>query len=340
MGGRYAILRTQKLKSAVGVRRSLQHAFREQETPNSDPGRIQENAHIGARSTAEALERFNERLPEKVRKNAVLAIEYLVTASPEAMRGKSRSEQNAYFKDALEWLREKHGKENVFYAGVHRDESTPHMYAYVVPIDAAGKLNCRSFLGGSKALSGMQTDFADKVGKRHGLERGVERSKAKHQAVRTWYARQQQAEREASRAVKTPGPVDLDLPSAAQWLIAPGRSRARLEAEKQRVDKMLRQEALKRRQMAAETISLREERDKLVDDLRRAQGPVQLRRQLGQANDAVKALQERLARSEAAQQLAEERLQARIELEAREKAMKEPDRSRGRNRDDDPGFSM
>lgn len=189
----FAILRTQKLKSPVAVRRSMMHAFREQTTPNADPARLRENEHIGAQSVEEGLAAFNARLPDKVRSNAVLAIEYLVTASPEALNGKGRAEQDAYFSDALAWLRAKHGAENVVYAGIHRDETTPHMYAYVVPLDERGKLNCRAFLGGSKALSQMQTDFAHNVGRQHGFERGVERSRATHQTVREWYAHVGQA---------------------------------------------------------------------------------------------------------------------------------------------------
>ena len=117
----YAILRTQKLKSPVAVRRSMKHAFREQETPNADPQRVTENTHIGANSVAEGIAAFNAALPAKFRKDAVLAIEYLVTASPEDMHGKSRQEQDAYFRDALEWLRSKHGSDQVVYACIHRD---------------------------------------------------------------------------------------------------------------------------------------------------------------------------------------------------------------------------
>ena len=183
----YAILRTQKLKSKQAVRRSLKHSFREQDTPNADPTRTPENTHMGAKDTLEAIQKIEARLPEKIRKNGVLAIEYLVTASPEDMHAKSRKEQDAYFSDAKKWLEEKHGVENVIYAGIHRDETTPHMYAYVVPIDSKGKLNCRAFLGGAKALSEMQTDFADRVGKKHKLERGIEGSRAKHTKVREFY---------------------------------------------------------------------------------------------------------------------------------------------------------
>lgn len=194
---RFAILRTQKLKHLASVRRSLKHSFREQDTPNADQSRTPENSHYGAHSTAEAMSAVQARLPEKRRKDAVLAIEYLVTASPEAMHGKSREEQDAYFADSLEWLRERHGAENVVYAGVHRDETTPHMYAYVVPLDSdTGRLNAKKWLGGSKALNQMQTEFADRIGQRHGLERGIERSKARHQTIRQFYGNLEAADRQ------------------------------------------------------------------------------------------------------------------------------------------------
>ena len=185
---KYAILRTQKLKATGAVWRSLKHAFREQPTPNADPAKAAQNAHLGANSAAEAMQRVRDRLPEKRRKDAVLAIEYLITASPEAMQELGGQGRDAYFNDALKWLRERHGGANVVYAGIHRDETTPHMYAYVVPLDeATGRLNARRWLGGAKALSEMQTDFAANVGARHGLERGIKGSRAKHERVKRHY---------------------------------------------------------------------------------------------------------------------------------------------------------
>lgn len=189
----YAILRTQKLKSVVAVRRSMKHAFRDQDTPNADSERTPDNTHIGAQSVDDGLAKVAALLPEKRRSDAVLCVEYLVTASPEAMAGKSREQQDAYLHDALEWIRERHGAANVVYAGIHRDESTPHLYAYAVPLDAdTGRLNAKKWLGGAKALSQMQTEFADRIGKRHGLERGIEGSKARHTTVREFYAGIQQ----------------------------------------------------------------------------------------------------------------------------------------------------
>jgi hypothetical protein len=186
---KYAILRIQKLKSTASIRRSLQHSFREKDTPNADPTRLYENSHFGAHSAREALERLNDRLPEKIRKNGVIAVEYLITCSPEAMKDKNRAQQDSYFVDSLKWLEAKHGKENVVYAGIHRDETTPHMYAYVVPLDDRGRLNARNFFGEKNALSTMQTDFVERVGQKHNLERGIEGSKAKHVSIQQYYSR-------------------------------------------------------------------------------------------------------------------------------------------------------
>ena len=120
----YAILRVQKLKSSAAVHRSMKHTFRAQDTPNADPALTPDNTHIGAQNVAEGMAAFRARLPE-VRKDAVQCVEYLMTASPEVMQAKSRDEQDAYFRDSLEWLKKRHGSENVIYAGIHRDEKTP-----------------------------------------------------------------------------------------------------------------------------------------------------------------------------------------------------------------------
>ena len=276
----FAILRTQKLKDKGSIRRSLKHAFREQETPNADSSRTPENTHIGAESVAHAMERLNERLPDKIRKNGVLAIEYLVTGSPEDMKGKTRDEQDRYFVDALDWLKERHGSEHIVYAGVHRDETTPHMYAYVVPIDTKGKLNCRAFLGGSKALSEMQTDFAERVGKKHGLQRGIEGSRAKHQRVKQFYAQVNQPD----QAIETP---------TERQLLKKGFISSEYESDKQFADRItenvkqqLKPTIEKAKVSATESRRSRELQQtntKLRDKLKRLQKPFQ-----GLTDDQVK----------------------------------------------------
>lgn len=197
----FAILRVQKLKAAVAVQRSAKHNYREQDTPNADPDRTPDNTHHGPQNVQELMQAFEDRKPAKHRKDAVQCVEVLITASPEAMHAKTKAQQDAYFADSLDWLKSKFGEQNVIGASIHRDEATPHLAAYVVPVDPdSGRLNAKRWLGGSGKLSELQTDFAAGVGKAHGLERGTERSKATHKAVRQWYAELGDIERTAARA--------------------------------------------------------------------------------------------------------------------------------------------
>ena len=106
----------------------MKHSFRAQDTPNAAAELSHHNKHFGAHSVAEGMAAFRARLP-RASGRMLSGYQYLMTASPEAMASKSREEQDAYFRDALDWLKSRHGAENVVYAGIHRDETTPHMYA-------------------------------------------------------------------------------------------------------------------------------------------------------------------------------------------------------------------
>ena len=175
----YAILRTAKLKSFGEIGGSLSHNYRTRPTPNADPTRTPDNAHSSP-TPFSAMNAIKQRLPDKTRSNAVLCVEYLITASPDWNGWQNNEKEQDFFKRSLEWLEKRHGKENVIATSIHRDETTPHLIAYVVPIDSRGKLNAREFLGGRAKLSKMQTDFHTQV-KDLGLERGL---KAVRQSIK------------------------------------------------------------------------------------------------------------------------------------------------------------
>ena len=199
----YQIVRVQKLKSMVSIQRSVKHSFRTQTTPNADPEKKRENNVIGLKKGAksmseleeQAMQKLKDRMPTKLRKNGVLCVEHLVTASPEFFDKKSREEQNEYFIKSLQFFKKKWGEKNVIFGGIHRDETTPHMYLYVVPLDEkTGRLNCRKWLGERNALSKLQTDFNNEVASNFGLERGLEGSKARHQTLKKYYTKLNQIE--------------------------------------------------------------------------------------------------------------------------------------------------
>ena len=182
----YAIMRCSKLKTSGGVAASLQHNFRERETPNANPELTPNNKHLHATSTDEAMGKLRELLPAKRRKDAVLAVEYLMTASPEWWKTATPQQQDAFFSRSMEWLADKYGTANIFAATIQLDEKTPHLSAFVVPITPDGRLSAKEFIGNRHLMRNDQTSFAEKV-KDLGLERGIEGSKARHQRVQQHY---------------------------------------------------------------------------------------------------------------------------------------------------------
>ena len=202
----YAILRTAKLKTMGNIGGSLAHNYRTIDTPNADPNRTPTNDHTVA--TPEAVKQaIQDRLPEKRRSDAVLCIEYLITASPE-WDGWGTNKEDEFFEQAGQWLIDKHGEENIAGMSIHMDETTPHLVAYVVPIDQKGKLNCKEFLGGRAKLNKMQTNFANQV-KDLGLTRGKEGSKSRHTSIKEYYHDINNA-RDFSIKAETPKPELLE----------------------------------------------------------------------------------------------------------------------------------
>lgn len=182
----YAIMRAKKLNSMGSVAAALQHCYRERETPNADASRTPDNEHRAASSTSEAMGRLRELLPAKRRKDAILAVEYVMTASPDWWKSASQEQQAAFFDQAHKWLADKYGADRIIAATVHRDETSPHLSAFVVPLTQDGRLSAKEFIGGRDKMRADQTTFAASVADL-GLQRGIEGSKARHTRIQAFY---------------------------------------------------------------------------------------------------------------------------------------------------------
>ena len=199
----YAIMRCKKLASAGSVASALRHCYRERETPNADADRTPQNEHGAAASTDEAMGKLRAILPAKRRKDAVLAVEYMMTASPEWWGQTTAAQHAGFFKQSKDWLARKFGADRVFVATIHNDETSPHLSAFVVPLTADGRLSAKELIGGRAQLSEDQTTYAEAV--RHlGLERGLEGSKARHTTIAQYYARV---------GMPTPKPPVVEVPA-------------------------------------------------------------------------------------------------------------------------------
>lgn len=211
----FCILRIKKLHADSNVAGALAHHLRTRETDNADPEKIRRNWYSGneypkdengrldqssnediearRKMKAVALAKYRRNLPEKIRKNAVRSVEFMMTVSPEVMRKDFNSVK--YMNACANWVREKFGKENVFFVAHHNDETTPHISILITPKDENGKLNARKFFGGREKMTALQDEFYEKVGKEFGLERGIKGSRAKHQTIKSYYAQLNEKEK-------------------------------------------------------------------------------------------------------------------------------------------------
>ena len=183
----YAIMRAKKLANMGSVAASMQHCYRERNTHNADQERTPDNQHLVAKSTDEAMGKLRALVPEKRRKDAVLAVEYVMTASPEWFAQATPEQEKAFFQRSLQWLADKYGADRIVTASIHRDEATPHLSAFVVPLTQDKRLSAKEFIGSRDKMRADQTSYAGCVADL-GLERGIEGSKATHQTIQQHYA--------------------------------------------------------------------------------------------------------------------------------------------------------
>lgn len=192
----FTVLRIQKLKTWGAIGGSGKHNQRERETPNADSARTAENRTLVGNADSDNVTLVKEAIgTQLIRKNAVLGVEMLLSASPEYFRPGQTEKAgeydahrlNSWVDASTQWLKERYGN-RVVKAVLHLDEATPHVHALLVPLDDTGKLNCRALFGGSRhTLALLQTDYADAV-KSLGITRGIENSRATHQKVSQFYS--------------------------------------------------------------------------------------------------------------------------------------------------------
>jgi hypothetical protein len=122
-----------------------------------------------------------------VRKDSVMMVETLITASPEFMDSLPPDEQKEYFMMALDFIAERVGRQNILSAVVHMDEKTPHMHLCFVPITPDNRLSAKAFLGNQKSLSQWQSDYHERMSARwNELERGQSSMETKRKHIPTW----------------------------------------------------------------------------------------------------------------------------------------------------------
>ncbi len=182
-----------KIKTVAGVVKAVGHDERvdmPSRPINADPSKKVDVLVSAGPDPSQALKDRLEGVWR--RRDAVLAVEVIMSASPEFFRpddpakyGTWDPDKVASFKEVGErFLREKFGS-NILSLSYHLDEATPHFQCVFIPI-VDGKLNAKSFTGGSAKMRQWQDEVHQAVA-HLGIERGLKGSQAKHVKVRQYY---------------------------------------------------------------------------------------------------------------------------------------------------------
>lgn len=110
----------------------------------------------------EAQQRMEAVLTKTLRKDAVRAIEILVSLNPGSV-----VDERKYFSDAAAWCESYFGAP-VISAIVHLDEGAPHCHILVLPL-VGNRMIGSDLMGYKSKLQAVQSDFNDKVAKHYGL---------------------------------------------------------------------------------------------------------------------------------------------------------------------------
>ena len=161
--------------------------------PDIDTSRSKYNFHIVKPTTSYKRE-SDGRIASagcKTRKDSVLFVDTLITASPEFFKCKKREEIKLFFQTAVDFLSRKIGKDNIFAATVHMDEKTPHMHLCFTPITEDGRLSAKDILGNRAQLSKWQDEFHSHMKKQFPiLKRGESALVTRRKHIPTWLFKQ------------------------------------------------------------------------------------------------------------------------------------------------------
>ncbi|MBD2184959.1 plasmid recombination protein [Planktothrix sp. FACHB-1355] len=284
----FGILQIQKIKSWGNLVSSSSHTSRDRETPNANPD-VKNIRPIGNSDdpTLETLVR-QKIGNQKIRSNAVLAVEMLLGASPDYFRPDNPESGGRYDLERLErwklasvnWLKSEYG-DLVVRAELHLDEITPHIHAYLVPLDEQGKLNCRALFGNRYKLSSLQDSYAAALSP-IGIERGIKGSHATYTKIKEyyWHVNQEAPELDCFRSLPEP------------------RSTESAIGYKQRVEQLLQPSVdVIDRQLSDRTLALKQKRDaeqKALASERERQKLEQRLKELEAQNRLLKAQTEQL----------------------------------------------
>lgn len=182
--------RMQKLKAGnlTGIGNHNQRKGQNHSNQEIDPNRSHLNYELVNR-TEHYQKDIQTFIDEKkistraVRSDAVLVNEWIITSDRTFFNGLTEQETKEFFEAAKEYFSEKFGEDNIRYATVHVDETTPHMHMGIVPFDSEGKLSAKRVFN-RQTLRDIQEELPTYLQEaKFDIERGQKGSERKNLTV-------------------------------------------------------------------------------------------------------------------------------------------------------------
>ena len=185
----YVVARMVKYKSGNlgGAYRHNERVFEKHSNKDIDPERSHLNYELTDRDRSIPYDRQikqyvndNKLSKRAIRKDAVLCNEWIITSDKTFFENMSQEQTKEFFETAKNFFAERYGEQNIAYAMVHLDESTPHMHLGLVPM-RNGKLSSKALFGHREQLQAIQEEFPKYLNdKGYTLQRGEVDSEKKH----------------------------------------------------------------------------------------------------------------------------------------------------------------
>lgn len=189
----YVVARVGKLHGWAKVAAAAKHNTRETAPDNADPTRKKLNDLRGHTNAEAILGDLRDQVaevqkdsPKKIRKDAVLGLEYVFSFSPD--NDLSEAQKAEYFQSCLNLVRRRHGDGQVLSSAIHRDETTDHLHVITSAVYVEGGrrgMSAKRYT--DKASLKTLQDEVGEIGAPLGLQRGIEGSKAHHKEISKWY---------------------------------------------------------------------------------------------------------------------------------------------------------
>lgn len=184
------VARMEKMKSEnlIGIGNHNQRKTKNHSNKDIDPSLSKLNYDLVNRTEnyKTDIENFineNKSTTRAVRKDAVLINEWIITSDRKFFENLSDEEVKKFFVSAKEYFGNEFGEENIRYATVHLDESTPHMHMGIVPFDKEKKLSAKRIFN-RETLRDIQENLPKYLQEKgFEIERGLEGSERKNLTV-------------------------------------------------------------------------------------------------------------------------------------------------------------